>query len=70
MELWDSAFTTMPIDMSQNGQAAFLFNGHWYMDSFLDEETGTKLEDSYKWTVIPLPASGDGKQQSRWHCQI
>lgn len=49
------------IDMSQNGQAAFLFNGHWYMDSFLDEETGTKLEDSYKWTVIPLPAANDGE---------
>lgn len=49
------------VDMSQNGQAAFLFNGHWYMDSFLDEETGTKLEDSYKWTVIPLPAADDGE---------
>lgn len=33
--------------------------GTW--TGFLDEETGTKLEDSYKWTVIPLPASGDGE---------
>ena len=48
------------IDMFNSGQAAFLFNGHWNMDNYLGED-GTKLEESYKWTVIPLPVAESGE---------
>ena len=49
------------LDLFDNGNAGFLFNGHWNMGQYVNAQDSPAREELATWAVIPLPPP-EGKE--------
>lgn len=49
------------LDLFDNGNAGFLFNGHWNMGQYVNAQDSPAREEMAAWSVIPLPPP-EGKE--------